>query len=195
MKLVVVRHGEAVDDIEDCFGGMADFELTDAGRAQAVDASKQIAEQSVKFVFTSPLKRAAETARIISSELGLPEPVVVDDIQERNSYGVLSGVNKDRAKELFPTVFANLKEKPGYSDEAIPGYESWDKFVPRVRRGFDQIIDYSLKHQFHSICIVTHGKFTQALLRDVLGIERDVYLQLSALNVVDYEPPQVTLNE
>ena len=48
---------------------------------------------------------------------------MVQDLQERNSYGVLSGVNKDKAKLVFANVLSMLKEKPGYSREPIPGCE------------------------------------------------------------------------
>lgn len=193
MRIYMIRHGEAVDDIEDCYGGIADFPLTDLGRRQALDVASRLKEQSPALIYSSPLKRALETSKLITAELSLPDPVVVEDIQERNSYGVLSGVNKDKAKIVFEKILSQLKEKPGYSKEPIPGSEPWDEFVLRVRRGYDFVVNDALARQLTAIGIVTHGKFTQALFEDVLGIPEKVDLKLSALNVIEYVPAYTTL--
>ena len=195
MKICMMRHGEALDDIEDCYGGIADFPLTDRGREQAVETSVKLAAYSPTAVYTSPLQRAHETARIIAQKLGLDAPMVVQDLQERNSYGVLSGVNKDKAKLVFPNVLAALKDKPGYSKEPIPGCELWDDFVLRVRRGFEVVCNDAQSKGHSVIGIVTHGKFTAALFEDVLAISQPFDLKLSALNVLEYQPAVVSLND
>lgn len=187
MRIYLVRHGEAEDDIEDCYGGIADFPLTQRGREQAAVIADQLAGEGIAGIYSSPLARARETAEIIAERLQRPLEVV-DDLQERNSYGVLSGINKDRAKQVFARVLAGLKEKPGYSREYIIGAEEWDDFVHRVRRALRRVERHAVADARERIAIVTHGKFSQALLRDVLEIDGEVDLKLSALNVLDYQP-------
>lgn len=118
---------------------------------------------------------------------------MVQDLQERNSYGVLSGVNKDKAKLVFANVLSMLKEKPGYSREPIPGCELWEDFVMRVRCGFDTVAQDARSKGYGVIGVVTHGKFTTALFEDVLGIDQPFDLKLSALNVLEYQPSVASL--
>lgn len=190
-----MRHGEALDDIEDCYGGIADFPLTDRGREQAVETARSLAKYSPVAIYSSPLQRAHETARIIAHELRLESPIVMQDLQERNSYGVLSGVNKDKAKLVFANVLSTLKDKPGYSKEPIPGCEPWDDFVVRVRRGFETVVKDAGSKGHAVIGIVTHGKFTAALFEDVLAIGQPFDLKLSALNVLEYQPSAAFLTD
>jgi 2,3-bisphosphoglycerate-dependent phosphoglycerate mutase len=184
----MMRHGEALDDIEDCYGGIADFPLTDKGRAQAKDVAAQLHNSKPSIIYSSPLQRANEAANIIAKELRLGGVTVIADLQERNSYGVLSGVNKDKAKQIFANIFANLREPPGYSREPIPGCEPFDEFLVRVRSAFNSVILDATSRGADTIGIVTHGKFTQALFEEVLLLKDKVNLKLSALNTLDYRP-------
>lgn len=193
MRICMMRHGEALDDVEDCYGGIADFPLTDVGRDQARETSRLLRSNSPSAIYSSPLKRAHETAIIICETLGLPPPLVIEDLQERNSYGVLSGINKDKAKVIFENVLAKLKEKPGYSKEPIPGCELWDDFVVRVSRAFQFVATDAIANNHETIGVVTHGKFTAALFDDVLNIRQPYDLKLSALNIVDYQPSVASL--
>lgn len=185
MRIFVIRHGEAVDDIEDCYGGIADFVLTPQGVEQAHVTARNLRDANIKVVYSSPLRRALQTAEVICEVLGIARPSVVNGLQERNSYGVLSGVNKDKAKDIFGHIFATLKEKPGYSKEPIPGCEPWDEFAVRVRDTFEMITSV---HSDETIALVTHGKFSQCLFEDVLKIKDKVDLKLSAVNVLEYQP-------
>lgn len=193
MDVYVIRHGEAQDDIDDCYGGIADFPLTDNGRQTARATADQLRDAMVQLLFTSPLARARETAEIIAAELGGLELMVVEDLQERNSYGVLSGVNKALAAQIFTRVLSALKEKPGYSREPLEGAEDFDAFVERVRRAFTHVVDVALERRFDCIGIVTHGKFSQALFEHVVRISEPVELKLSAINAFEYAPATARL--
>ena len=194
MRICIARHGESLDDIEDCYGGIADFPLTDKGRKQARDLAHQLKEAKLQAIFSSPLVRARETADIIASELGGGiSVIVIENLKERNSYGVLSGCNKERAKQIFGHVLKGLKEKPGYSKEPLLGAEDFDEFVLRVHKVFKEVTDLALAQGIERLAIVTHGKFTQALFEYVFKIKENVYLDLSALNIVDYKPATAVL--
>src|SRR3990172_5639171 len=105
MKILFVRHGESVDDIEDRYGGAADFDLTEKGREQVFESSKRISSLNEKFeiVLSSPLKRAIQSAEIISNELGV-ETEIFGYLKERNLNGVLTGLVRREAKEKYPEV-------------------------------------------------------------------------------------------
>jgi broad specificity phosphatase PhoE len=193
LKIYIVRHGESVDDIEDCYGGIADFPLTDAGRETAEKLASKLANTSIKILYTSPYKRAHETASIICKKLGC-ELKVIDDLRERNSYGVLSGVNKKKAEEIFSGILAKLKYEPGdfYSDELVTGAEPLDEFASRVREAFNKVVEDGEGQNI--IGIVTHGNVTRAIYRYILGIKTKVKPSLLAITVIDFQPVVVELN-
>ena len=192
MTIYLVRHGESVDDIEDCYGGIADFPLTEAGRNTAHDLSSRLASHGITRIYTSPYKRAHETATIISKDLAC-KPTVVDDLRERNSYVVLSGVTKAQAKEIFGHVLARVKGKPGdfYSTELLPGAEPLDLFNSRVRTAFDSIVADA--DGTAVICIVTHGNVTRSVYSEILHVSGKVGLDLLAITVLEYVPPKLTI--
>jgi 2,3-bisphosphoglycerate-dependent phosphoglycerate mutase len=192
MKIFLVRHGESIDDIENCYGGASDFSLTESGRKTAEELASRLANAGIQRLFSSPYKRAQETAEIIAKKLGV-EVETINDFRERNSYGVLSGVNKTKAKEIFPLVFAALEKKPGdyYSDEVIPGEEPRDEFNARVKNVFVEVTSSAANNDV--ICIVTHGNVTRAMYRHVLGVEGKVSLDLLAVTVINYDPALIEI--
>jgi broad specificity phosphatase PhoE len=100
MKILFVRHGESVDDVEDRYGGSADFDLTEKGKNQVSESAKKISSLDEKFeiVLSSPLKRALQSAEIISNQLDI-EVEVFEYLKERNLNGILTGLTRSEAKE------------------------------------------------------------------------------------------------
>ncbi len=194
MKIFLLRHGESIDDIEDCYGGIADFALTDAGKRTAEELAQELSGAGIQMLYSSPYKRAYETAIIVGRALGC-DVRVIQDLRERNSYGVLSGVNKTKAREIFAHILDRLQHKPGdyYSDELVPGAEPRDEFDARVRSAFDQVVrDAS---EYDVIGVVTHGNVTRSIYRNILKVQGKVSLDLLAITVIHYEPEYVEIEE
>ena len=159
MKVYFVRHGEAMDDVEDCYGGWADYPLSPKGIKQALNTGQKLADQGTgaEIILTSSLLRAKETAEEISKVLELPVEEFVY-LKERNTYGLLCGVNKDEAKEKYPEL---VKAYEG--GRPVLGYEAYDFFLERVRK----LIELLLGLGYETVICVTHGKLLKALLEDV----------------------------
>jgi broad specificity phosphatase PhoE len=181
-----------VDDIEDCYGGIADFPLTDAGRQTAKALADKLANSKIELLYTSPYRRAAETASQIANALDRPIKTI-PDLRERNSYGVLSGVNKAKAKEIFAHVLSQLRGKPGdyYTGEGIPGDEPVGAFNARVKAAFTEIL--STAQGKAVVGIVTHGNVTRSVYRNILGVSGKVDLDLLAVTVIDYSNGKLTI--
>ena len=73
MKLVLVRHGQSVWNLENRFTGWTDVELSNNGIKEAKEAGKLLKENEFTFdvAYTSVLKRANETLNIILKELDI----------------------------------------------------------------------------------------------------------------------------
>lgn len=195
MKIFLLRHGESVDDIEDCFGGIADFPLTEAGCKTAQELAQKLSKSGIELLYSSPYKRAHETAEFISKALGCSVKVI-NDLRERNSYGVLSGINKAKAKEIFSSVLNVLNQKPGdyYSDELVVGAEPVSEFDKRVQKAFNEIVTDAINQGANIIGVVTHGNVTRSIYKNILSVAGKIDLELLAITVIDYKPSSIVID-
>ena len=84
--IYLVRHGQSTWNEEHRWAGQADPPLTDLGRLQAKMACSRLEEIGFRWVTSSDLIRARETASFIASELGIELAPPVSELKERH-YG------------------------------------------------------------------------------------------------------------
>jgi uncharacterized phosphatase len=150
-ELYLVRHGETDWNQQRRIQGLTDIPLNDTGRMQARATGRLLARRRWDGVFSSPLRRALETAEIIAEELGLPEPQTIDALVERN-YGDAEGMN-----------FADIERK--YPDRAsVPGQESREDVVARVLPALHEL---AAAHPDQALVVVSHGGAIRSVLTAV----------------------------
>ncbi len=84
-----LRHGETETNVQRLVAGSLDTELTPVGRQQALDAALVLAKEPITAVYSSPLRRAHDTAVPVADKLHLPV-IVLPGLAER-TWGVLEG--------------------------------------------------------------------------------------------------------
>src|SRR5688500_14891082 len=100
LRLLLVRHGQSEANRDGRMQGRLDTPLTTFGRAQATAlANRLAAEPSVVALYSSPLSRALETARVIGGRIGVT-PVVLDDLIEID-HGAATGLRHDEARQRW----------------------------------------------------------------------------------------------
>lgn len=102
--LVLLRHGQSEWNLENLFTGWVDVDLSDVGRAEAVEAGRLLAREGLDFdlAYTSVLTRAVRTADLALAELGLSWlPVVRHWRLNERHYGGLQGLNKSQTAERY----------------------------------------------------------------------------------------------
>lgn len=149
--LYLVRHGETDWNRVRRIQGTTDIPLNDTGRMQAWETGRLLSRRTWHGIVSSPLARAAETARIIAAEVGLPAPETLDAIVERN-YGEAEGLTGGELQTRFP------KGTP------VAGRESRDAVADRV---LPALIDLAEQNLGRSIIVVSHGGVIRALLKGV----------------------------
>ena len=107
-----IRHGETVWNVENKICGATDIELTEKGHQQAIETGKKILEMGIKadMILTSPLVRAAETARHISEITGIPmqvEPRLIEQNFGRYESTPRDGAEFHEAKKDMASRFGS----------------------------------------------------------------------------------------
>lgn len=97
IKLVLIRHGESVWNLENKFTGWTDVSLSENGVKEAHAAGQLLKEKDYHFdiVYTSVLQRANKTMDIVLGELGVNNlPIIYSWRLNERHYGALQGLNK-----------------------------------------------------------------------------------------------------
>jgi broad specificity phosphatase PhoE len=146
--ILLARHGETDWNRKGRFQGYADPPLNRTGRAQAVDLSVALMAEQLAAVYSSPLRRALETAEVLAASHGL-EPVPVDDLREVD-VGSWSGLTRAEVEERFPAQFARWLD---YGQ----GWEDGETYEEMGRRAVDALLRLAAAHDGERVLAVTHG--------------------------------------
>ena len=169
-NLVLVRHGQSEWNEKNLFTGWRDPELTQKGAQEARGAGRELLGQQYVFdvMYTSALRRAQETGRIILEEMGLTDIVTVRDqrLNERD-YGDLSGLNKDDARERWGEDQVHVWRRS--YDTPPPGGESLKDTANRVLPYFEEVILPNLVAG-KNILVAAHGNSLRALIMKIESI-------------------------
>jgi broad specificity phosphatase PhoE len=134
-QLLLARHGETADNAAHLILGRRDPPLCDVGREQATELARAARDAGVVGLWTSPLKRARETAAIVGALVGV-EPSVLPGLVESDR-GTWEGQPFDQIARNSPELFAAfVGAESGF---AFPGGESLREQVERTREALDVI--------------------------------------------------------
>lgn len=146
--ILLARHGETDWNREGRFQGHADPPLNATGRAQAAELSKRLEGVALAAVYSSPLKRALETADVVAAAHGL-EAVEVDALREVD-VGSWQGLTRAEVESRFPErVTRWLNYEQGWEDG-----ESYEQMGERV---IPALLELAEAHAGDQILAVTHG--------------------------------------
>lgn len=140
-RLVLVRHGETVGNSSIRYYGRTDVALSKLGRRQMHATREWLAQHysagRLAPVFTSPLVRAAEGARIIAGE---DVPLLVINEFAEVDFGRFEGLTAEEIAERFPEDFRRWNANRLAVDFIYPGGEGRGAFTERVGRGTERML-------------------------------------------------------
>jgi broad specificity phosphatase PhoE len=186
-RLFLVRHGATSATEEDRFSGSTGAELSELGRSQAARLGERLAAQNITAIYSSPLSRALETARIISGHCRA-EPIVGDGLREIG-HGHWEGMKRDDVEREFGAEYAAWEADP--FTFAPAGGESG---VAVLARALPVIREIVTAHPGGQVLVVSHKATLRLVLSSLLAFDprgyRDRLDQSPAcLNVVDFRDP------
>jgi probable phosphoglycerate mutase len=146
--ILLARHGETDWNREGRFQGHADPPLNDTGRMQAAELAAELADAELAAVYSSPLRRAIETARVVAAAREL-EPLALDALREID-VGSWQGLTRAEIETRFPDQFARwLDYEQGWTDG-----ESYQEMGRRV---VTALLELAAEHCGEQILAITHG--------------------------------------
>jgi broad specificity phosphatase PhoE len=166
-RIILVRHGQTGWNVGagtgERFRGQTDLPLDDTGLVQARALAKRLASQPITAVYSSPLKRAVETARPTAQQLGLPVqplPGIIDI-----NYGDWQGFSHAEIVRAYPDLHQRWREEP--HRVRFPDGES----LRQVRlRGMAALKEVAARHEGQVILLVAHQVVNKVLVCAMLGL-------------------------
>lgn len=203
-KLVLLRHGQSLWNLENRFTGWTDTDLSQDGLEEARHAGRILRNNDYKFdiAFTSVLKRAIRTLWIILDEMNLMWiPVHKSWLLNERHYGALQGLNKAetaakygdeqvhiwrRSVDIRPPALEKSDKRyeaadPKYGelmDGEFPLTENLEDTEKRVLRYWHACIAPTIKSS-KKIVISAHGNTIRALVRYLDDIPSDGIVNLN----------------
>lgn len=156
----IVRHGENPANLTGEFSyRRIDYPLNDTGRRQAQQTAAYFRDQRINAIFSSPLKRAVETAQIIAQPLGLPV-TALESFREVN-VGTLEGRATQENWALHDRIFEDwlVRDQP---ESTFPGGENLTRLVARVRDGLRTVV---AGRDGQRLVVAAHGGILVASIR------------------------------
>jgi 2,3-bisphosphoglycerate-dependent phosphoglycerate mutase len=171
-KLVIVRHGQSIWNLENRFTGWIDVDLSETGIREATQAGNRLkGVASFDVLFTSELKRAKETAKLMLASMGVQNIETHSNtaLNERH-YGDLQGLNKDETRAKYGADQVHEWRRSYHTRP--PGGENLADTVGRVLPYFEANILPLLKSG-KNVLVVAHGNSLRALLKQLEGLSED----------------------
>jgi 2,3-bisphosphoglycerate-dependent phosphoglycerate mutase len=169
-KLILVRHGQSIWNVENLFTGWHDVDLSDQGRKEAAQAGRELLKEklSVDIAFTSVLKRAIRTLWLMLDEMDrMWIPVETSWRLNERHYGALQGLNKAQTVEKHGDAQVKIWRRS--YDIPPPPLELTDPRHPKFDKRYEGVdvaelpSAESLKDTLHRVLPYWHSRIAPEL--------------------------------
>lgn len=186
LDLYLVRHGETDSSRENRFSGESDIPLNARGEAMARALADYYARERWAAIYSSPLRRALETAKPLAERVRIA--VRVEAALHEIRYGLWDGTLETAAEERYPSAFAAWRADPGRN--APPGGETGLAILARALPAIDAIRQ---RHGSGKVMVVSHKATIRVLICALLGLDVGLFRTriaqpVSAVNIFRFRP-------
>ena len=154
--IYLIRHGLTKANLEGKYIGETDLDLCEEGVSELLSLKEQFGYPAVGRVYSSPLRRSVQTARLLYPEM---TPVTVDSLREY-AFGAFENKTPEELKEL-PSYRSWIDS----AQKTVPdGAEDPNAFGARVVEGLDRVIRDMMKNHIGEAAVVTHAGVITSIL-------------------------------
>lgn len=169
IQIVLVRHGATDWNLQGRCQGATDRELNAVGIRQAEEIAATLTQESIQAIYSSDLKRAQQTAQLISRPHNLPVSIE-QDIRELD-HGALEGLTFNEIKNSYADFLQRWRAEP--AEIQVPGGERLIDVAQRAWRGLNRIVERHGSGQ--KIVVVSHNFPILAIVCRVTGTDLNRY--------------------
>lgn len=183
-KLVLVRHGQSQWNLENKFTGWVDVELSQLGIKEAENAGKLLNNYIFDNVFTSVLKRAINTADIITKEIGYNGEFIRNEALNERHYGDLQGLNKDEVGAQYGLeqlqIWRRSYDTPPPNGESL--YDTQKRVIPFYINEIEPLLKAG-----KNVLVVAHGNSLRSMIMHLENISKEDIVGLNIPTGTPYE--------
>jgi 2,3-bisphosphoglycerate-dependent phosphoglycerate mutase len=174
-KLVLVRHGQSLWNLENRFTGWVDVPLTALGKQEAIRAGERLTGQHFDVAYTSSLVRAQETLRLIQETASFDLPVIRDQALNERHYGDLQGLDKAETAERYGADQVHIWRRSFATPP--PNGEALKDTAARTLPFFERAILGDIK-QGKDVLVVAHGNSNRSIVMQLDHLDEDTIMSL-----------------
>jgi len=181
-KLILARHGETAWNVERIFRGRADVNLDEVGIKQAELLGRYFGNWKLEAIYSSPVKRALDTANIVAryQKIGVHVAEGLIDFD----YGEWQSLSEQEVKKLYPALLNEWHNNP--HKVRVPGGESLED----VRMRATEVVNDVVSEYQGSVLLVSHRVVIKVLICSLLGLDNshfwDVNLNVGGITIFNY---------
>jgi broad specificity phosphatase PhoE len=166
LTVLLTRHGHTDrSEPEQYLGQRIDVSLSERGRQAAGRLAERLNNVHLDRIISSPLARAAETARIIAG----PRAVELDARLAELDYGAWEGLTLEQIEQRFPGEFELYEADP--ADHHVGGGEDGRQVARRLAALIGELLDSAAAAHSEQTCLlVGHSSTNRILLAQCLGV-------------------------
>jgi alpha-ribazole phosphatase/probable phosphoglycerate mutase len=190
VQLLLARHGQTEWNAIRRFQGSSDLGLSDLGRRQAEALGRAVLGRRLASVYTSPLRRAVETAEIALRGRRVPLTVVPELVEF--GLGEWEGRSVEEIKNREGDPYQRWVEAP--LDHPPPGSETLPRVAARVRHAIDRIARaHGMSTADGEVLVVAHGGVISVYACHLLGLSLNAIwrLRFDNASITVVAPPRL----
>ncbi len=174
-RLVLVRHGQSLWNLQNRFTGWVDVPLTATGEDEARRAGERLRGSTFDVAYTSALSRAQETLRLIVETSGIVAPVIRDAALNERDYGDLAGLDKAATAARYGAEQVHVWRRS--FDVAPPGGESLKDTAARTLPFFERAVLEDIRAG-RDVLVVAHGNSNRSIVMRLDGLDEQAVTSL-----------------
>lgn len=162
MKLIIVRHGETIENANGTTMGHTAGHLSEKGTEQSKLVAKRLKDEKIDYIYCSDLQRTKDTLKEILKFH--KKPVIYDPLLREKTQGIFDGKPSDKYQCYRDLHRQNARWRP-------PKGENFYDVKKRIRKFMQYLEDKHDKND--NILIVTHGGWKNVFLSFMMNIPRE----------------------
>jgi len=190
--IILVRHGQTAWNTEQVFRGLIDIELDETGLKQAGLLAEYLRHRELEAIYSSPLRRAMQTAEAIAHCHGLAVEIApgLNDMD----FGEWQGLPLREVRNRFGELLEMWMLQP--HRVRLPAGENLDIVRQRALALVNQVME---KHEGKIITLVSHRVVNKVLICALLGLDNshfwDVRLDNCGITTFEFDNGRFVLAE